>query len=69
MADLTIPEDSLRALLKQALIEALEERRDLLHDVVVDALEEIALAEAIREGRRGEVATRDEVFAALKSEA
>jgi hypothetical protein len=69
MADLTIPEDSLRALLKQALIEALEERRDLLHDVVADALEEIALAEAIREGRRGDKASRDEVFAVLRSEA
>lgn len=69
MADLTIFEDSLRALLKQALIEALEEGRDLLQDVVTDAFEEIALAEAIREGRRGDMAARDEVFAALRSEA
>jgi hypothetical protein len=65
MAHITIPEDTLRSLLKQALIEAIEERRELFHEVVVEALEDIALGEAVREGRKGEFASREEVFAAL----
>jgi hypothetical protein len=67
MADVNTPEDTLRTLLKEAVIEAIEERRDLLREVVAEALEDLALAEAIREGRRTGPATRDEVFAALRA--
>jgi len=68
MADISIPEDSLRALVKEALIEAIDERRELFHEVVAEALEDIALGEAIREGRAGEFASREEVFTALRGE-
>lgn len=51
-ADLT--EDGLKKLLKEALVETLQEQRELLHDVFAEVLEDIALAEAIREGRQTE---------------
>ncbi|MEM6335714.1 MAG: hypothetical protein AAF752_04055 [Bacteroidota bacterium] len=66
MPQISISEDALRKLLKSALAEALEERRDLLLDVVTEALEEAALTEAIREGESSEPASREEVFSALK---
>jgi|GEM_PF-455820 len=53
--------ETIKQLLKEALAETLEERRDLC-DVVVEVLEDVAMAEAIREGQRSELATRDEVF-------
>ncbi|MEL6445587.1 MAG: hypothetical protein AAFY55_11465 [Bacteroidota bacterium] len=65
MVHLSLSESDLRALLKQALAEALDERRDLLHDVLTEVLEDIGLAEAIREGRDTERVSRDAVFAAL----
>lgn len=69
MAQVTISEETLRRLLKEALVEALEERRDLLHDVLAEGLEEFALAGAIREGRQTERVGRDEVLAALRDDA
>ncbi len=56
----------MKQLFKEALTETLEERRDLLHEVLAEVLEDFALAEAIREGQRSELTTRDEVFAILE---
>lgn len=68
MATIELSEETLRRLLKEVLGEALEERRDLLHEVFAEVLEDFALAEAIREGQQTEEVTRDEVFAVLRSE-
>lgn len=57
----------LRALLKQALIEAFEEKRDLVHDVLVEALEDLATMRAIQEGEDSGDAPREEVFDSLES--
>ena len=65
MPDVTVSEDVLRALLKQALVDALDERRDLFREVVAEALEDAALADAIREGQQTPPAARDDVFEAL----
>lgn len=66
MAAATIDEEKLKDLLKSAVIEAFEERRDLLQSIVEDALEDIALAQAIDEGMGSGSVTRDEVFAVLE---
>lgn len=52
-------------MLKEALAETLHEQRELLCEVFAEVLEDFALAEAIREGRRTERVDRDEVFDAL----
>ena len=56
----------MKQLFKEALSEMLEERRDLLQELVAEVLEDLALAEAIREGRGSELTTRDEVFSILE---
>jgi hypothetical protein len=61
-------EPALKRALKEALVETLQEQRELLHDVFTEVLEEFALAEAIREGRKTKIATRDEVFDILRGE-
>ena len=58
--------EAMKQLFKEAVAEALEERRDLLHEVFAEVLEDFALAEAIREGQQSELATRDEVFSILE---
>lgn len=58
--------EAIKQLLKEALAETLEERRDLLHDVFVEVLEDVAMGEAIREGRHSELVTRDQVFRILQ---
>jgi hypothetical protein len=47
--------------LKAALIELLEERSDLVRDILAEALEEIALVRAIQEGEGSGPVSRDEV--------
>jgi hypothetical protein len=66
MATATIDEAKLKDLLKSALVEALEEHRDLVLDIVEEAMEDIALARAIEQGVDSEPVSRDEVFAILE---
>lgn len=63
----TIDDGKLKAMLKAAVIEALEEKRDLVKDIVEEAMEDIALARAIEEGVAGDSVSRDEVFALLEN--
>ena len=58
--------NQLKELLKAALVEVLEERRDLIHDVIEEALEDVALARAIEAGESTENVSRDEVFKLLQ---
>lgn len=56
----------LKQTLKDALTETLHEQRELLHEVFAQVLEDYALAEAIRKGRKSRVASRDEVLRVLR---
>lgn len=62
----TIDEERLKDLFKAAIVEVFEERRDLVRDVVAEALEDIALVRAIDEGMQGPNVSREEVFRALE---
>lgn len=61
----SLDEHQLKDALKLALIEVLEERSDLLRDVLAEVMEDVALARAIQEGETSEPVSRDEVFRAL----
>jgi hypothetical protein len=66
MAEVRSEDERLKALFKTALREVLEERKDLLRDVIEEALEDIAFARAIEAGQRTEEASRKEVFSLLE---
>ena len=66
MAELLQDEARLKALFKTAVLEALEERKDLLHDIIEETLEDVALARAIEAGQRTEDVSRREVFSVLE---
>jgi len=63
-----VSQDQLKELVKAAIAEVLEERRDLLRDVIEEAMEDIALSRAIEEGEGTEIISRDAVFNLLKVE-
>ncbi|MFH2091437.1 MAG: hypothetical protein ABIJ31_03665 [Pseudomonadota bacterium] len=50
---------------KKAIIEAMEERKGLVYDVLQDVMEDILLVKAIQEGEYSEVVERDEIFQIL----
>ncbi len=62
----TFDNATLKQLLKEALAETLDEKRELLHEVFSEVLEDLAFAEAIREGQQSEKVSRDEVFDVLE---
>jgi hypothetical protein len=57
-----LTEENLKQIFKQALTEALQEQRGLLYEVVVEAMEDISLAEAIREGRQTDLVEKKEIL-------
>lgn len=61
-------EARLKALLKEALVEVLEQRREWFSELVVEALEDTALVQAMKEGETSEVVSRDEIFDLLGAE-
>jgi hypothetical protein len=66
MAEVPLEDERLKALLKTALLEVLEERKDLLRDLIEETLDDIALARAIEAGQRTEEVSRSEVFSLLE---
>ena len=67
--DPAINQEQLKNVIKTALVEVLEERQDLLHDVIEDALEDVAFARAIEEGESTELVQREEIFKLLEGKA
>jgi hypothetical protein len=51
----SVKQDQLKDLIKAAWVEVLEQRRDLLHDALAEALADIALVRAMEEGASREL--------------
>jgi selenocysteine-specific translation elongation factor len=66
MARVPLDDDRLKKLFKKALLEVLEERKDLLREIIEETLEDIALARAIEQGQRTPEVSRSEVFSLLE---
>lgn len=69
MSNISVEEVYLKDLVKQAILELVQERRDELQDVFVEALEDLALARAIEEGESTEVVSKVEVLRILEGTA
>jgi len=66
MSQVPLDDERLKGLLKTALLEVLEERKDILRDLIEESLEDIALARAIEQGQRTGNASRSEVSTLLE---
>lgn len=68
MTELMLTDSKLKELLKVALTEVLQEQRELFAEVMMDVLEDVALAQAIREGAETDLVSRDTIFEILQSD-
>jgi hypothetical protein len=66
MSSLSVDEGKLKDLLKTAILELLEERKDLVRELLEEALEDIGLVRAIEAGEHTGTVSRDEVFKVLE---
>jgi hypothetical protein len=63
--ELSISDDKTKELLTEVMIELLRTKRDLIRDILMEALEEVGLANAIAEGRTNDFVPEEEVFSLL----
>ena len=64
-----IDDGKLKQLLKEAFIEAIEEKRNIFHDLIVDAVLDIAIVRAIQKGENTETVSKQEIFNILEEQA
>ena len=60
-----INEIKLKKLLKEAVEEVLVENKELFSDLILEAVEDIALIKAIKEGENSQTVGREEIFKIL----
>lgn len=65
MSQVSLDEERVKELFKQALLELLQEEKDLLYDLFAEAVEDFALTQAIKEGESTERVSREDVFQIL----
>nr|VFJ63921.1 MAG: hypothetical protein BECKDK2373B_GA0170837_11309 [Candidatus Kentron sp. DK] len=69
MTQLSSAEESkLKLIFKSALIEVLDERRDLLVEAIEEAIEDVALLHAIKEGESSDIVSENDVFQLLEAQ-
>lgn len=51
--------------MKQAILEAMEEKKGVVYDLLVEVMEDVAMIRAIQEGEDSGFAGRDEIFGIL----
>jgi hypothetical protein len=62
MAEATLNTNQIKELLKLAIVEILQEQKEVFTDMIVEAMEDIALVKAIEEGENTEVVSREAIF-------
>lgn len=60
-----LEERRIKSLLKDALIEVLKERHDLLRDALQESLEDVAMLRAIRGGEKSRLTSRNKILQRL----
>ena len=62
---ISIHDDKTKEILTEIMIDILKNRKDLFYDIVIEAIEEIGLANAIQEGRQDEFVEEEMIFSLL----
>ena len=66
MATAALDEKRLREIVKAALVDAFKENRDLMQDIVEEAIEDITIARLIERGLQTKPVSRKKVFSILE---
>ncbi len=62
-----IESDELKEVFKSAIVEVLQERRELVRNILEEIVEDIAFSKAIAEGEQTPRVSRESVFEVLES--
>jgi len=64
-AVISLDDEKTKALLTEIMVDLIKNKREVLHEIMLEALEEVALANAITEGRNDDFVSEDEIFSIL----
>jgi len=64
--ELLISDEKTKELLTEVIVELIENKREIFYDIILEALEEIGLANAVSEGRKNEFVSEDRIFNILE---
>ena len=65
----TLEEEKIRSLLKDIMLELVEDRPEIFHNILLEALEDAGMLAAIAEGESSEAVSREEIEAILEGHA
>lgn len=65
MTEINLNEDKIKQLFKTALIEVIQEQKEVFSDLFAEIIEDIALEKAIKEGENTEPVSREAIFKIL----
>jgi hypothetical protein len=68
MFETTLDSNQLKELLKTALIEILQDQKDVFTDIIFEAMEDIAMVKAIEEGKSTKTVSREAIFKILRKQ-
>lgn len=66
MATVLNNDDQLKDAFKAAIVEVLQERKDLIRDIIEEIIEDAALVRAIEQGLASASVTREQIFELLE---
>ncbi len=62
MEQLTLDDPKTKELITEVLIEMMQEKREIFYELILEALEEVGLANAIYEGRQDDFVDEEVIF-------
>ena len=63
---LILDDRKIKVFFKQALIEVIEEKKEVVHDLLIEVMKDIAMVRAIQDGENFGQGIRDDIFQILK---
>jgi hypothetical protein len=66
--ELTINDAHTKALLTEVMVEMIQTKREVFYEIILEALEEVGLANAIIEGRKNDFVSEEQIFSILDGE-
>ena len=64
--ELTIDDKKMRDIMKEVIIEMMKENKEGFRNLIVESMEEVGLAKAIKEGRQNKFINKDKILNLLE---
>ncbi len=66
MTEISLDENKLKELIKTAIVELIQEQKEVFSDLLAEVIEDIALEKAIKEGESTDPVSREAIFKILE---